>query len=342
MRNARQRLGLSATPIYNYGSEFYHVINAILPDALGTYDEFIREWCAPAPGQKSRLQNPEEFGAYLRREGIMLRRTRRDVGRELPPVQKIIHEVAHDAAELEKIKGNAIELAKVILAHNQRFATEKMQASAELDALMRQATGIAKAPYVAEFVKLLVENGEKVVLFGWHRAVYNIWLEALAQYKPVLYTGTESPRQKDASREAFINGGSQVLIISLRSGAGLDGLQYSGCRIEVFGEIDWSPGVHEQCIGRLDRDSQESDVTAYFLLTNDGSDPIMADVCGLKRQQIEGVMDPGMGLVERIDNGENRIRELARAFLAANNESVDEPSTVVPLAARAEVAPAEA
>src|SRR3546814_3105109 len=78
---------------------------------------------------------------------------------------------------------------------------EKMNAAGEFDALMRQATGVAKAPFVAEYVRLLCESGEKVVLFGWHREVYAIWQEKLKDLKPVLYTGSESESQKDARSE---------------------------------------------------------------------------------------------------------------------------------------------
>ena len=42
---AKFRAGLSATPIYNQGSEIWFVMNAIRPHALGTREEFIREWC---------------------------------------------------------------------------------------------------------------------------------------------------------------------------------------------------------------------------------------------------------------------------------------------------------
>jgi hypothetical protein len=70
---------------------------------------------------------------------------------------------------------------------------------------MRQATGIAKAPYVAEFVRLLLDSEQKVLLFGWHREVYNIWLHALREFKPLLYTGTESPIRRHGDR-ALHNG----------------------------------------------------------------------------------------------------------------------------------------
>ena len=328
-KKASLRLGLSATPIYNYGSEFFWVLDALLPGALGTRDEFVREWCkAGRGGEKARLGDPEQFGSYLRREGIMLRRTRHEVGRELPAVTKVVHEIDADLSVLRDMTGGAIELAKIILRSNERFRGEKMQASAEFDNLMRQATGVAKAPYVAEFVRLLLENGERVVLFGWHRAVYDIWLERLADFKPVMYTGSESITQKAAAEEAFKHRETDLFIMSLRSGAGVDGLQQA-CRTAVFGELDWSPGVHEQCIGRVDRDGQPDPVTAYFLVSNDGADPIMTDILGIKREQIEGVRNPNSGIIERIETGENDLRKLARDFLQSRGHAFDpEPESI--------------
>ena len=320
---AELRMGLSATPIYNYGGEFFHVIDVLRPDALGNNEEFLREHCTSGGGDKPRLKDPQAFGAYLRREGIMLRRTRKDVGRELPKVTRIVHEVDSNPKALEELKSNAVALAKVVLAHNEQFRGQKMQAAGEFDAMMRQATGIAKAPYVVEFLKLLLDSGEKVILFGWHRAVYDIWMEGLAEFKPVLYTGSESPSQKDASLQAFIKGDSQLLVMSLRSGAGADGLQ-EACSLVVFGELDWSPSVIEQCIGRVDRDGQDTPVNAYFLVSEDGSDPIMSEVLGVKREQIEGVRNPeATDLIERIETGENNIRKLAESFLAKRGEAVE-------------------
>lgn len=318
---APRRLGLSATPIYNYGHEFHHVISILAPDSLGEYSEFIREWCTAEYGGKARLSDAKEFGAYLRREGIMLRRTRAEVGRELPDLSKIIHEIEADSQALDALKTDAVSLAKVVLRHNEQFRGEKMQAAGEFDALMRQATGIAKAPYVAEFVKLLLDSGEPIVLFGWHRAVYEIWMEALAEFKPVLYTGSESANQKAESISAFLDGRARILIMSLRSGAGVDGLQ-GYCNTVVFGELDWSPGVHEQCIGRVHRDGQDDPCAAYFLVSDSGADPIMAEVLGVKREQIESVRNPDSALIERIDIGENNIQRLARDFLTRRGEAL--------------------
>ena len=334
---ATLRMGLTATPIYGYGAEFYHVVNVLLPDALGGYDEFLREWCIGGMGEKPRLKDAELFGNYLRREGIMLRRTRKEVGRELPALSKIVHEIECDSSVLEKITGDAVALAKTILAANESHKGQRMQAAGELDLLVRHAMGVAKAPYVAEFVKLLLESGEQVLLFGWHRDVYQIWAEKLADFKPCMYTGTESATQKQASKEAFMSGESRVMIISLRAGAGIDGLQHH-CSTAVYGELDWSPGVHEQCTGRVHRDGQQHPVQAYFLVSNEGSDPIVSDVLGVKREQIEGVRNPTDDLIERLDVGGNRLRALAEKFLLDNNVALPMAATPIPLREQMELA----
>jgi SNF2 family DNA or RNA helicase len=317
-RKVAYRTGLSATPIFNYGGEVYNVISAVRPGSLGGKTEFKEEWCDGGMDGKARLKNPEAFGSFARSTGLMLRRTRKDVGRELPDLVKVSHHVESDAGALELINSSATELAKIILAQADRELGrgEAFRAGGELDAMIRQATGIAKAPYVAEFVNMLLESGEKVVLFGWHRAVYDIWLERLRDHKPALYTGSESENQKEAAKKAFCNGETNLLVISLRSGAGLDGLQYSGCRTVVFGELDWSPAVHEQSAGRVHRDGQDDAVVAYYLISDSGADPIIADVLGVKRAQLEGIRDPdGPTGLERLDVGGAHIKRLAEELL---------------------------
>jgi SNF2 family DNA or RNA helicase len=314
---AELRLALSATPIYNYGSEIFNVTKVVRPMALGTYDEFTREWCVSGSSNDGhRVRDPKALGIYLREQSLMLRRTRKDVGRELPPVVTVPHFIDCDEEPLKAVEGAAAELARIILTQGGQRRGEKLRASEELSWRLRQATGIAKAPHVAAFVEMLVQQGEKVLLTGWHREVYSIWQERLADLKPAMFTGSESPTQKAASVEAFVRGDAQVLIMSLRAGAGLDGLQ-EACHVVVNGELDWSPKVHDQVHGRLHRDGQDEPVLAYFMLTESGSDPVVADVLGLKRQQSEGIVNPYQSAVEPLDvnGGEQNIRRLAETYL---------------------------
>jgi SNF2 family DNA or RNA helicase len=315
---ARYVMGLSATPIYNGGGEMYSVMQCIEPGALGTAHEFTREWCSGSadgmnePVEKGKIADPRAFGAWLRDQGIMLRRTRAEVGRELPELTRVAHHIDVDLAHIEKVERGAAELARVILQQG-GMGIDKMRSSEELDWKLRQATGVAKAGFVADFVKLLVESGEKVVLYGWHHDVYNLWKERLADLKPAFYTGEQSTTQKVEARRRFVEGETPVLIMSLRAGAGLDGLQ-GVCRNVVFGELDWSPMVHEQAIGRVHRDGQAEQVMAYFLVAEAGSDPIVADVLGLKKSQIRGILDLE-AQIEHVDAAGQRMKKLARALL---------------------------
>jgi superfamily II DNA or RNA helicase len=309
------RVGLSATPIYNYGGEIFFVLDVLKPGGLGSFAEFCTEWChAMRMDGKVSLRDPKAFGSYLREHFLMIRHTRQEVGRELPEVVKVPHRISSDRTALDRVESNATELARIILARTDRAQGAVWQASEQLSVLLRQATGIAKAPYVADFVRLLVESGEKVVLCGWHREVYGIWREKLRDLHPAFYTGTETPAEKDAAKARFTDGQTDLLILSLRSGAGMNGLQEVSSVI-VFGELDWSPGVHEQCIGRLHRDGQAKSVIAYFLMADDGADPAIAEVLGLKREQIEGIRNPHQTGLERLEAGGDHARRLAEAYL---------------------------
>ena len=323
------RMGLSGTPIYNYGVEMFNVMACISPDTLGSRYEFLNEWCQGG----EEVKDPRAFGSYLRSQGSMLRRTRSDVGRELPKCQSIVHTIEADTQTIESEAFTCEGLAHVILRETEDYRGQKMHAAGEFDMRLRQATGIAKAGYVAEFVKILLESGERVVLYGWHRAVYEIWIKRLLQYGPTLYTGSESPGQKEFSKTRFMRGDSRVLLISLRSGAGLDGLQ-EVCSTVVFGELDWSPGVHEQCIKRLDRDGQTKPVFAYYLVAEEGSDPVIADVCGIKSRQLEGIRDPDADLIERLTVDPDHVKKLAQEFLK-NHRSRQESDPNLSLKAEA-------
>lgn len=299
--------GLTATPIYNYGNEMYSVMSIIKPGCLGTAEEFSREWT----GFTNSVKDPKALGSYLREQHLFLRRTRADVGRELPQVNKIILPVEFDDEAWEE----AEKVARMLSLRVTSAPTfmERGEAARELDMLVRQATGVSKAKGVANYVKILLENNLPVLLAGWHRDVYDIWNEELAAYNPVMYTGSESAAGKNRSKEAFCNGETNLMIISLRSGAGLDGLQHR-CADICIGELDWSPKVHDQIIGRIDRDGQLVPVTAHFLVAEEGSDPPIIDMLGLKSSQSLGITDPDAEIMEQVVD-ESRIKKLAEYFL---------------------------
>lgn len=312
------RVGLSATPIMNLGGEIWSIINILMPGALGTREEFTREWCHGADdnGRKApAVKDPKALGSYLKTEYLMLRRTRKEVGRELPALTKIVQPVESDEKAFNEIEDKAAELARIILSSEKIGNWERMRAHEEFDNKMRQATGISKAPYVADFIRLLVEgDDEPVLVFGWHRAVYDILLSKLKDLEPEMFTGSETAAHKQAALKKFMEGKTKILLMSLRAGQGLDGLQHH-CRTVVFAELDWSPGVMDQDVGRVLRDGQTDPVTVFYLVSESGSDPIISETLGLKQAQLEGIRDPERGIIAELQTDKHRIRDLARHYL---------------------------
>jgi hypothetical protein len=309
---ATYRVGLSGTPIYNYGGEIYNVIDVLRPGALGSRQEFAREWCHTSGlDAKTRVYDPVALRLYLTSQGLLLRRTLEEVGIEIPPVIPIEQSVPSDPKGLSEIESNAVALAKLILDQSAN-PRQRWTAAGRFDWIMRQHTGIAKAPFVADFVDLL--------LLGWHHACHDIWAERLRRHNPSLYTGRETNRQKEHSLADFMADRSRVLIMSLRSGAGLNGLQ-EVVNTLVFGELDWSPAVHKQAMGRPGRPGQTKPVRAYFCTTDVGSDPVMLETLDVKSMQADLLIQgPGDGVAQLPPEAMTperyaQIRRLAARFL---------------------------
>ncbi|WP_315373108.1 DEAD/DEAH box helicase [Paenibacillus xylanexedens] len=278
-------IGLSGTPVYNAGGEIWNIMNILDHQCLGDWGSFTREWCY-GYGEMV-VTDPDMLGEHLRREGLMLRRTKDQVLTELPAKRRVVQEIDSDEKTFTREMKSVFDLIERYDTISDNF--EKGRVKREIGEAMRQATGISKAPYVAGFVRMLLEAGEAVVLYGYHHAVYEIWMEELKHFNPVRVTGQETNSQKEQAKEAFINGDSDLIIISLRADAGIDVLQ-KRANINVFGDLDWYPGIHSQCEDRTHRMGQKDSVLSYYLVCGQGSDEQMMEALGFKTSQFAGIM----------------------------------------------------
>lgn len=250
------------------------------------------------------------LGDYLKREGLMIRRTKEEVIKELPSKRRVIFEIDSDDKVFNKEIQNALHLVRELESTTDNLKIGRLKRL--IDTETRKATGISKAKDVSDFVKMIVESGESVVLYGWHHAVYDIWKNNLRGYNPLLITGRETDKEKQLNKKLFMEGKSKILIISLRAAAGLDGLQKSSC-VSVFGELDWSPGVHSQCEDRLHRIGQVDSVLSYYPLASSGSDEEVMDHLGFKTSQFAGIMG------DKIESQEDKMLAQSVAGKHINN-----------------------
>lgn len=277
--------GLSGTPIYNQGGEIWNVVNILDYHFLGDWDSFSREWCYGYGN--AVVAHPNWLGDYLRREGIMLRRTKKEVLPELPDKRRLVQEIDADDSLFQRLMAPVLEKLNYLAKTQSLTPSERALLEGQVSQGERQATGLAKAPYVVQFVRALIESGEKVLLFAHHHAVMDIYRKDLRHFSPAFITGRETGEQKEKSLERFMQERTDLCCISLRAASGLN-LQRATC--VVFGELDWSPAIHSQAEDRAHRIGQEDSLLCYYLVSPGGSDSLIQDVLGLKVSQFLGLM----------------------------------------------------
>ena len=304
-------MGLSGTPIYNKGGEIWNVINILDYHFLGDWESFSREWCY---GYGSAVVvKPDILGEYLRREGLMLRRTKQDVLKELPPKRRLVQELDWNDKVYAQLMAPILPQITRWRTATDLSASQRALLEESISLHARQATGVAKAPYVCQFVRMLLEGGEKVLLFAHHHQVMDVYRQELKSFAPGFITGRETAAMKDKAVERFMSGKTDVLCISLRAASGLN-LQRATC--VVFGELDWSPAVHSQAEDRAHRIGQEDSLLCYYLVSPQGSDAEMQEALGLKVSQFVGLMGDAPATQEDVMEAAQQARQHVEKLVA--------------------------
>ena len=314
-------IGLSGTPIYNRGGEIWNVINILDYHFLGDWESFSREWCSGYGNQL--VLKPDLLGAYLRREGLMLRRTKQEVLRELPPKRRLVQELDWNDKVYAQLMAPVMRDVLRWKQDDQLSAQERAMLEESISQHARQATGVAKAPYVCQFVRALLDGGEKVLLFAHHHQVMDIYKQELKAFSPGFITGRETTQAKMNAVDRFQSGRTDVLCISLRAASGLN-LQRATC--VVFGELDWSPAVHSQAEDRAHRMGQEDSLLCYYLVAPQGSDAVMQEALGLKVSQFVGLMGDAPQSPEQAEQFANQARRHVERIVAQMGDNSGSPN----------------
>jgi SWI/SNF-related matrix-associated actin-dependent regulator 1 of chromatin subfamily A len=263
---AKHTLALSGTPDPNRPAELFTLTKALCWDAIDWMTQhafeqrfnqkqldltadgrpYVRQVVGRLPELRSRL-----------RGNFMVRHLKRDVMTQLKlPVYDLVR-VEETASVKAALK------AEGMLGIDPE--TLKGADSVQFDgaiSTVRKEMGIAMAPQVADYAAMCLDGGEeKLVLFGWHIEVLDIYEAKLAKYGVVRVDGRTSSAQKTARIQQFINDPNTRGIIgnALSLGTGTDGLQHAASHC-LIGEPDWVPGNNQQMADRLDRGGQKGTV----------------------------------------------------------------------------------
>lgn len=261
-------LALTGTPLPNRPREAYTLARGLNFDAIDWMSEHAfgerfnprvkrdieteygtRTFVDERSGRHAELQN-------RLRVGFMTRHLKRDVMPQLKmPVYDLIQ--VEDSGPVKQ----ALHAESMLAIDPENLSGADAQVMGDISTV-RRMMGIALAPQVCDHVEMLLAGGEeKLVLFGWHTQVLDIYQHRLGKYGLVRVDGSSSARSKGMAVDLFnIDPGTRIIIGNLLSlGTGTDGLQ-NVCNHALIGEPSWTPGENIQAFDRLDRGGQQRTV----------------------------------------------------------------------------------
>jgi SNF2 family DNA or RNA helicase len=271
---ADHRLCLSGTPVENHLGELWSLMEFLMPGFLGTLENFRSTWQTPI----EKNGNVSRRAALARRVGpLILRRTKHDVAKELPPKTEILHEIEMGEAQKDLYETVRSTMDKQV---RQALAIRGQQAQIVfLDALLKlrqicchpsllgedhASGGSAKFDYLVDLLETFREEGHRVLVFSQFTTMLDL-IEAHLIAEEVSYlklTGATKDRQSLVER--FQGGEGAVFLISLKAGG--TGLTLTGADTVIHYDPWWNPAAENQATDRAYRIGQDKPVFVHKLI----------------------------------------------------------------------------
>jgi hypothetical protein len=277
---ARHRLCLSGTPIENHLGELWSLMHFLIPGYLGTEDAFQKNFRKPIEEEGDAEKN-----ALLKKRiaPLVLRRTKDQVAKELPPKTEMIHLV-----ELHSDQKDLYETVRATMDKRVReaIAARGIEQSqiVFLDALLKLrqiccdprllpedfADGVhssAKLDFLSDLLETLVEEGRRILIFSQFTTMLSLIEGHLVKTKVPFLKLTGASKDRGQLVEKFQSGAFPVFLISLKAGG--TGLNLTAADTVIHYDPWWNPAAEAQATDRAYRIGQDKPVFVHKLLCQD-------------------------------------------------------------------------
>ncbi|MFC5051293.1 SNF2-related protein [Rubritalea spongiae] len=315
------RLCLSGTPIENNLGELWSLFAFLMPGLLGERSAFNENYRSPIEKQNDQSKRD----SLNRKVGpLILRRTKHDVAKELPPKTEILHTISLSTAQkdlYETVRAamdkqvrqaivarggeaqivflDALLKLRQICCHPSllNFESDQMQARAEAES--------AKMLYLIEMLETLREEGHRVLIFSQFTSMLEI-IENHLNAQDISYlilTGATKDRQSLVER--FQGGEGEVFLISLKAGG--TGLTLTGADTVIHYDPWWNPAAENQATDRAYRIGQDKAVMVHKLICEGTVEERIQQMQAKKNTLADNILD---GATQSLDLNEKTLSYL--------------------------------
>ena len=315
---------LSATPVQNNLLELYNLITLLQPGLLSTEAAFKQQYVRR--GNLRAPNNPEQLRRLLRE--VMIRNTRAMVDVKLPKrfAATIYVSPTDEERGIYDTLSDCTRLLYQQSGEQDRFLIRNLQMAAgsspfalrdSVGNLLKRLRG-TDSPFVKalsdienrlksvpntskgdQLLGLIAQNSERKIVFVRHLKTLE-YLSTLFDSRGishVVFSGAMTPREKDASIDAF----RRDVPILLSTETGGEGRNIQFCNTLINFDLPWNPMRLEQRIGRIHRIGQERDVFVFNLCLKGSIEDYMMRILDDKIHMFElviGEIDTILGNLE--------------------------------------------
>ena len=302
-QNVPVRLCLTGTSVLNRPIELVSQLEFLgRMDDLGGFWTFAKSYCGATRTQygwdMTGASNLDELSKKLRAT-CYVRREKKDVATELPPIQRALVPM-----ELENPAAYKRALNDVVAWMKAKRQSKKTvdfdQNSYNVEALakiegLRQLVVEHKLTSCIEWVKTFLDGNGKLVLFAHHRNIQDRLAQALAEYEPARISGGDEDGDEALGtgrageiKRFWDDPKCRVMVASLKAGNVGINLQ---CASDVaFVEFGWNDADHAQAEARVHRiGSTALNINSYWLYAPDTFDDASIELIEQKRIIVEAV-----------------------------------------------------
>ncbi len=311
---SRHRLCLSGTPVENNLGELWSQFAFLMPGLLGDRKTFQKRFRTPI----EKRGDATRASLLLRRtKPFLLRRTKVDVAKELPPKTEVIRRIELDPGQrdlYETIRLSVHEKVRAAIAASglSRNAITVIDALLKLrqvccdPRLVKLATGSkarsAKLESLIEMVQEMVSEGRRILLFSQFTSMLDL-IKVELEATGIAYvelTGRTLDRALPVAR--FQRGEVPMFLISLKAGG--RGLNLTAADTVIHYDPWWNPAAEDQATDRAYRIGQDKPVFVYKLIAANTVEERILDLQRRKGSLSAATIEGTGSLVGSLDGGE--------------------------------------
>jgi SNF2 family DNA or RNA helicase len=304
---ARSRLVLTGTPVENGVADLWSIMDFLMPDYLGQYEDFRRNYELPILAGESAAEEAQNR-LHKKLRPFLLRRLKRDVAKDLPDkIQKVSFSAL--STEQRKIYDALLvvfreKISKLVAAKG--FDSCRMEVLAILLRLRQICCHLSLLPRemlgetppdspsgkLEQFFDLLdeaIDGGHRMLVFSQFVGMLRVLRKELeARGIRYSYIDGETKNRVEACREFNQDSSISVFLISLKAGG--TGLNLTGADMVVHFDPWWNPAVEDQATDRAHRIGQHRVVTSVKLIAENTVEEKVLDLQRRKQSIIQATV----------------------------------------------------